>query len=333
MDLRCPARKSSNGVWSRSADLLHTPWSVHVITVTGAGGVLGRALLKQLRGSTAEPIDIVRSDTLDLRDAKATADYFTTKRPQLVYHLAARVHGLGGNMEFPAEMFSDNVRINTNVVQYAYAAGCRKIVAVSTVAAYSPEAPKPVSESSLWDGPPHGAEIYYGHAKRAMLAQLESCMKQYDTEFVYPLLTNIYGHDDKFDIAHGHVIPSLIAKFYHAKTTGEPVTVWGSGRAERDFLHADDAARALILLAGSGSGAINVASGTVQSIQRAVEILARHTGVRDIRWDATKPDGELQRRYDIERLSDLGFVPCVSLEQGLAETFDWYESRYPAVRR
>ena len=303
-----------------------------MIVVTGATGVLGRALLDIIRDA-GEPVQVVSSAHVDLRVTDQVDELFARLKPRIVYHLAAKVHGLGGNQQFPAEMFTDNIRINTNVIDAARRSGCEKFVAASTVAIYSPDAPKPVSEDSIWNGPPHGAEAYYGHAKRAMLAQLEAVQRQYGLSFAYSIMTNIYGRNDRYDPEFGHVIPSLIAKFHDAVSSGTGIEVWGRGIAERDFIHATDAARALTLIAASHEGSINIATGHIVPIREIVNILAQHCGVTDIRWDTSKPDGELIRRYDVSRLKALDFVPTISLPDGLRDTYDWYAAAYPGVRR
>ena len=303
-----------------------------MIVVTGGSGVLGRALVAALNAQGTD-VRVLGSSELDLRDRDRTIAWFQRERPSLVYHLAAKVFGLGGNTQFPAEMFSDNVRINMNVIDGVHLSGCEKIVAVSTVATYSSDAPRPVAETSIWNGEPHRSEGAYGHAKRAMLAQLDAYAKQYQLRFEYPIMTNIYGPHDRFDPVHGHVVPSLVAKFFEAKQSGGAVDVWGTGRAERDFLYADDAAEALIKIGATFEGPINVATGRTVPIRRVVEILSADSGVENVRWDSTKPDGQLERSYNVEKLDSLGFVPRVTLQEGLDRTFQWFATHYPDVRR
>ncbi|PZU10313.1 NAD-dependent epimerase/dehydratase family protein [Sphingomonas sp.] len=303
-----------------------------MILVTGSSGVLGRPLVEALRSGNNEPVLPLTSADVDLRDQSATEDFLAQHRPRLVYHLAARVHGLGGNARFPAEMYRDNIRINTNLIDAAWRAGCEKIVAVSTVAAYSSDLPRPVRESAIWDGAPHGSERAYGHAKRAMLAQLEAYAAQFGLRFVYPIMTNIFGPDDRFDPENGHVIPSLVVKFHEAARTGGSVRIWGTGRAERDFLYGPDAAAALIAIS-EGEGPFNVATGATVPIRTVVEILSQHSGVTKIEWDASKPDGQLERSYDVSRLAETGFRPRISLRDGLIQTYDWYVRSAGAFRR
>lgn len=303
-----------------------------MILVTGGSGVLGRALVRKLLAD-GEEVHVLSSADGDLRDPAVVQSLFVRHRPKTVYHLAAKVHGLGGNTTFPGEMFADNVRINVNVIDSARLNGCEKIIAVSTVATYSSEAPKPVREDAIWQGPPHGSELAYGHAKRAMLAQLEAYARQYGMSFAYPILTNIYGPEDRFDIVHGHVVPSLVAKFHAAARDGSGVSVWGTGRAERDFIYADDAATALIRINEAFEGPINVATGRIVPIRSIVEILADVSGVEKVEWDSSKPDGQLERSYDVSKLEALGFIPATSIEDGLKKTYKWYAQNYPNVRQ
>lgn len=303
-----------------------------MILVTGGSGVLGRALIGALIRAGHE-VTALASRDVDLRDRSATLEVIKRIAPRQIFHLAAKVHGLGGNSAFQGEMFTDNALININVIDAAHQAGCEKFVGVSTVAIYSSQAPRPTAETSIWDGAPHASERAYGQAKRAMLAQLEAYQAQYDMAFAYPIMTNIYGPHDRFDPVHGHVVPSLVAKFHAAAQCGGHVDVWGTGKAERDFLFADDAAAALVTVGQSGEGPINVATGSTVPIRRVVEVLAEHSGVSDVRWDATKPDGQLERSYDVSRLNGLGFRATTSVEAGLRATYDWYAANYADARR
>lgn len=303
-----------------------------MIVITGGDGVLGRALQRHLRHQGRDFVALSRRD-VDLTDREKAISIIAGIEPNLIYHLAAKVHGLGGNASFPGDIYEENSRINLNVLEAARKANSPKIVAVSTVAIYSSDAPKPTSENSIWSGLPHHSELAYGHAKRAMLAQLEAYQKQHGTEFCYPIMTNIYGPEDRFDPQFGHVVPSLISKFHTAASTGSAVEVWGSGRAERDFVYSDDAARALVLLGDKYRGPINVATGATTKIRTIVNTLSQISGVTNIRWNTDKPDGQLERSYDVSKLTDLGFKPETSLDSGLAQTYEWYCKNLNRLRR
>lgn len=302
-----------------------------MILITGCSGVLGAALLEELR-SRYEGVVGIRSAEVDLLNLEATQEFFQKTRPETVFHAAAKVHGLVGNQKFPCDVYSQNIRINTNVVEAARLAGCTKFVGVSTVAAYPDGQPFPISEDALWKGAPHASERAYAHSKRAMLAHLDASKSQYGMDFAYPIVTNLFGPHDRFDEAHGHVIPSLVSKFHRAARTGAEAAVWGTGRAKRDFMYGSDAAAAIVLAGVKHSGPINIASGNTVPIAEVVGYLSAVSGVSRVVWDKTKPDGQLDRSYDISLLKGLGFQPQVSLEQGVEATYRWYASSYPNVR-
>jgi GDP-L-fucose synthase len=254
--------------------------------------------------------------------------------PDLVAHLAARVHGLMGHIRAQGSVYLDNILINTNVVEASRLAGVRKVLAMGSTAVYSDMVQLPMNEDEIWLGPPHGSEFGYAHAKRAMLAQLECYRDQYGLDFAFAISTNVYGPDDKFDEEKGHVVPSLVSRLHAAQRDGRPFTVWGTGRATRDFLYSADAARALRLVLEQHSGAINVASGTSVTIKQTVEALTEAADFRgEVVWDQTKPDGQAARAYNVSRLEKLGWSTEWSLERGLAETFRWYSETEPNVRR
>lgn len=302
-----------------------------MIVITGASGVLGHALTDHLRAAGEEVVPLSSAE-VDLCDSAATTACMREFSPRLIFHVAGRVHGLGGNSKYPAEMYYDNIRINSNVVHAAHKCGAKKIVAVSTIAIYSSDAARPVSEASIWEGRPHASEAAYAQAKRSMLAQLEAYEAQYGLAFAYPIMTNIYGPHDRFDPQYGHVVPSLVAKFHAAARNGGVVGVWGTGAAERDFLYSEDAAAALAVIGEHHEGPINVATGGTVRIREVVEALQTISGVDAVEWDSSKPDGQMLRNYDVSRLQSLGFAPRVSLQEGLKRTYDWYCEAYPDVR-
>jgi GDP-L-fucose synthase len=166
-----------------------------------------------------------------------------------------------------------------------------------------------------------------------MLAHLEACKAQYGLDFMYPIVTNLFGPHDRFDEVHGHVVPSLISKFHNSITTGAAVQVWGTGAAQRDFMFAPDAAKAIVLASRTKSGQVNIATGETVPIRRLVEALSEITGVTNIEWDASKPDGQLDRTYDVSHLRELGFRPQQSLKEALELTYGWYVANFAAARR
>lgn len=302
-----------------------------MILVTGTTGLLGSAVMEILARQGIAHAGTSR-EAVNLKDPAATRDFIAQLRPTAIIHTAARVHGLMGNRRFPAEIFDENLLINQNVIAAGHAAGVRRFAVASTVAAYPGDLVTDIREDQYLMGEPHAGESAYAHAKRAMLAQLEAYRAQYGTGFSYAIFTNLYGPRDRFDTENGHVVPSLVAKFHTAVREGSPVHVWGRGRARRDFLYIEDAAAALVHLAGTGEGRFNVATGLTLPIARVVEILSEITGVTDIVWQHDRPEGQLDRSYDVTRLRESGFVHRFSLEEGLRATYEWYAAHYPNVR-
>lgn len=234
--------------------------------VTGASGLMGRALVDELKRTGCPQVISVSSSQVDLCDFHATQKLMEKHRPSIVYHLAARVSGIMGNLRAQGQGYFDNVRINTNVIEAARLSGARKIVGMGSAAVYSDLVRLPMIEEEVWIGPPHHSEAGYAHAKRGMLAQLEAYRDQYGLDYAFCIATNLFGPHDKFDEQCGHVLPSLISKFYRATKEATSVTVWGSGAPERDFLYVKDAASAMRLVGQSFSGAINLATGNAISI-------------------------------------------------------------------
>ena len=268
-----------------------------------------------------------------MRDSGAVSQLMSKTVPGYVFHLAARVHGIGGNTRYKSDILFDNVLINTNVVEYSRRAGVKKIVAMGSGCVY-PElkGQEELFEDQVWIGPPHPSEDSYAHSKRLMLAQLDAAKEQYGLSSAFVISGNLYGPHDSFNIEEGHVIPSLIAKFHTAKLNGTSVKVWGSGVAIRDFTFAEDTAHALIAILRNLEGAVNMGSGMRHPIRDIVDTLHTLTGV-PVEWDATKPDGQLVRFYNLDRLMSTGFAARVGLSEGIRSTYEWYERNWETARK
>lgn len=303
------------------------------ILITGASGVIGRALVEDLSANGYEVVALSSADG-DLRSEAVAEDLICGAAPWAVVHLAARVRGLGGNIGTQGRAFLDNVRVNTNVVEAARKADVKKFVAMGTTAVYSDQVSLPMREDDIWIGPPHHSEAGYAHAKRAMIAQLQAYRSEYGMDYAVALSTNLYGPHDRFDVQHGHVLPSLVAKFHEAAANGTDVTVWGTGTPTRDFVYAADAARAMRLIMEEYSGVINLATGMSVTIREAVDYLVKIADIQgSVIWDDTKPDGQHARAYDVRRISDLGWRPRIDLFEGLERTYCWYAENVAMARR
>jgi len=299
------------------------------ILVTGAGGLVGSAVVELLEAEGFSNVAGLTHVDCDLTNFSRTRDVFMGVKPDHVFHAAACVYGIMGNMNNQGKSFLENTKINCSVIEAAMSAQVEKITVMGTGAVY-PAPPKslPLKESEIFDGRPDPHEAGYAHAKRGMLAMLEAYQTNYGLDWAFIVSCNLFGPRDKFDPVNGHVVPSLVAKFYDAKRNGTPVTIWGDGSAKRDFLYVKDAARVGMLAMDKMSGAVNMGSGLVYSIRTVVTALSEITGVTDIQWDASKPNGQPYRGYDLTRLTDAGFKPNYSIRQGLEETWEWYVWRH-----
>ena len=285
------------------------------ILITGAQGLVGSALTEKMREEGYENIIEVGRYNCDLTDTLATRAFFDQHRPDYVFHAAARVYGIMGNMKNKALSFYDNVMINTNVVDAAHKTGVKKITVMGTGAVYPYPSPAlPLQESMIFMGEPHHAENSYAHAKRAMLAMMNAYQESYGIEWAYIVSCNLFGPRDKFDTEFGHVVPSLIKKFYDAKQAGSNVVVWGDGSAQR-----------ALEIMQKLNGATNIGSGTVYRIRDIVDMIASITGMEGrVIWDSEKPNGQDYRAYDLSKIRSIGFECQNTIRDGLQETWDWY---------
>lgn len=303
------------------------------ILITGGTGLVGRALARALSGEGFKNIISVGSRDCDLRDSNAVSTMIAQAAPDYVFHLAARVHGIGGNAQYKSDILYDNVLINSNVVEYSRRSGVKKIVAMGSGCVY-PELKdqEELFENQIWIGPPHPSEDSYAHSKRLMLAHLDAAREQYGLSSAFVISGNLYGPYDNFNVEEGHVIPSLVAKYFEAVREEKPVSVWGSGVAIRDFSYCDDAASALIAILRNLEGPVNMGSGMHHPIRDIVDTLRTLTGV-PVEWDNDKPDGQLVRYYNLDKLNGTGFSAKMGLSEGIRRTYEWYASNWQTARR
>lgn len=304
-------------------------WTDQRVLVTGGNGFLGKAVVEQLRSHPSAALVTPTSADFDLRDRDAVQAMFATHDPTLVIHLAARVGGIGANMERPADLYLDNLLMGTYVIEEARLHGTAKAVVVGTICSYPKFTPVPFSEDSLWQGYPEETNAPYGIAKLAQLVQLQSNRAQYGQNAVYLMPTNLYGPRDKFNAAVSHVIPALIKKAVEAKESGaDTIEVWGTGAASREFLYVDDAAAGILLAAQHYDGAepVNLGANHELPIKELVEIIVDVVGFEGkVHWDTSKPDGQPRRGVDGTRAQkEFGFQAKVDFREGLRRTVDWY---------
>jgi len=316
------------------------------VIVTGGAGFLGQAVIAGLngRGVTPDRIIVPRSREFDLTDMAAVKRLYQVAEQRagsaakvVAVHLAARVGGIGANRENPGLFFYDNIMMGANLIEAGRQSGIAKFVQVGTVCAYPKFTPVPFREEDLWNGYPEETNAPYGIAKKALLVQLQSYRQQYGFSGVYLLPVNLYGPGDNFDPASSHVIPALIRKCVEAVQAGaDSIDCWGTGSASREFLYIDDAARAIVLATEryDAPEPVNVGAHREITIRELITLIADLTGFRgEIRWDASKPDGQPRRCLDTTRAREsFGFVATTPFEAGLKETIRWYLESSHAAR-
>jgi len=307
------------------------------VMVTGGGGFLGRVVVDRLGRAGVTGIFVPRSRDYDLRERSGVDRALADGRPEVVIHLAAVVGGIGANRENPGRFFYENAIMGIQLMEASRLAGVAKFVTVGTVCAYPKFTPVPFSEDALWDGYPEETNAPYGLAKKMLLVQGQAYREQYGFNAIYVLPVNLYGPGDNFDDASSHVIPALIKKCVEAREAGRGwIDVWGTGSASREFLYVADAAEGITLAAERYDGAdpVNLGVGAEITVRDLVTLIARLTRFEgEIRWDATKPDGQPRRALDTRRARErFGFDAGSSFEDGLRRTIEWYEARrHPAA--
>ena len=306
-----------------------TFWTNKRVLVTGGNGFLGSHLVRLLRQRGCASLFTPHRAEYDLRKLEHIRSALRSSDPDVVFHLAAVVGGIGANRKHPGWFFYDNAMMGLQLMEEARLSGVKKFVAVGTVCAYPKRTPVPFREDDLWSGYPEETNAPYGLAKKMLLVQAQAYRQEYGFNAVYLLPVNLYGPGDNFDPQSCHVIPALIKKCVDAVEAGEEaITVWGTGRASREFLYVEDCARGLLLAAARYDKAdpVNLGSGSEITIRELVAIVADATGFRgDIVWDTSKPDGQPRRCLDTTRARDeFGFKATTGFRAGLRKTVEWY---------
>jgi GDP-L-fucose synthase len=306
-----------------------SPLAGRKVLVTGGTGFLGRRVVALLEARGVDAVTVVRHEDTDLTDGAQTAAIFGRAQPDLVFHLAAKVGGIGANRQNPGSFFHDNMAMGLNVLEQARRHGTAKVVITGTVCAYPKHAPVPFREDDLWSGYPEETNAPYGVAKKALLVMAQGYRQQYGCNFVMLFPVNLYGPGDSFDLENSHVIPAMIRKLVEAEDAGaQRVTLWGDGTPTREFLYVDDAAEGLVLAAEryDAPDPVNLGAGFEITMADLAQRIRDAVGYRGaIEWDTSKPNGQPRRMLDVSRARErFGFEARVSLDEGLRRTIAWY---------
>lgn len=315
------------------------------IFVAGHRGMVGSAIVRRLRELGHERILTADRQSLDLLDQAAVRRFFADNRIDQVYLAAAKVGGIHANNTYPAEFIHENLLIQSNLIDAAHTHDVDRLLFLGSSCIYPKLAPQPMREDALLTGLLEPTNEPYAIAKIAGIKMCESYNRQYGRRYRSVMPTNLYGPNDNFHPENAHVLPALMRRLHEAKVEGRPsVTVWGTGRAMREFLHVDDMARASVFVMEMDDGVyaantrpdlshINVGTGEDCTIRELAEALARVIGYAGrLDFDATKPDGTPRKLMDVSRLRAMGWRPEIGLEDGLRQTYGWFLENHASIR-
>ncbi|WP_416513915.1 GDP-L-fucose synthase [Aliiroseovarius sp. YM-037] len=313
--------------------------------LAGHRGMVGGAILRQLRGRGAEVITRTHAE-LDLTDQAAVRDFMRAERPDCVILAAARVGGIHANDTYPADFIYENLMIEANVIHQAFDAGVTRLLQLGSSCIYPREAAQPMAEHALLTGPLERTNEPYAIAKIAGIKLCESYNRQHGADYRSVMPTNLYGPGDNFHPENSHVLPALMRRFHEAVQDGrDSVTIWGTGAPRREFLHVDDMARASLFVLDLDPATyrahtdpmqshINVGFGQDVTIAELAAMIAEVTGFDgEIAFDTSKPDGTMRKLMDNSRLSDMGWNASIGLKEGIADTYRWFLEHAGEVRR
>jgi len=302
------------------------------ILVAGHRGMVGSAVVRRLESEGFSNLLVCDRSKLDLRDERAVAKFFAEQKPAVVILAAAKVGGIKANNDFPVEFLLENLRIQNNVIQAAYENDVLKLLFLGSSCIYPKFARQPIPETALLSGPLEPTNEAYAIAKIAGIKLCQAFAREYDATFISAMPTNLYGPNDNFDLETSHVLAALLRKAHEAKTRKDrKLIVWGTGKPRREFLHVDDLASACLLLLEKydSSEIINVGCGDDTSIRELAELICDVVGFDgELAWDTTKPDGTPQKLLDATKLRALGWKPSIPLQDGIAQTYEWFLANY-----
>lgn len=300
------------------------------IYVAGHNGLVGSAILRELKKEGYSNIITRNFYELDLRSQDKVTEFFHIEKPEYVFLAAAKVGGILANDTYPADFIRDNLMIETNIIDSAYKNGVKKLLFLGSSCVYPKDCPQPIKEEYLLTGELESTNRAYAVAKIAGITMCQSYAKQYGANFISVMPTNLYGENDNFDLVSSHVLPAMIRKFDDAKESGSSeVMLWGTGSPMREFLYVDDLANACVFLMNNynDSEIINIGTGIEISIKDLALLVKEIVGYEgNIVWDSTKPDGTPRKLLDVSKLSNLGWNASVNLSDGIKKSYDWYRS-------
>jgi len=299
------------------------------IYVAGHRGLVGSAIAGKLKASGYNNLVTRTSKELDLRLQADVNSFFEQERPDYVFLAAAKVGGILANNTYPAEFIYDNLMIQSNIIHYAYVCGVKKLLFLGSSCIYPKLSPQPMKEEYLLDGKLESTNEPYAIAKIAGIKMCQSYNRQYGTNFISIMPTNLYGPNDNFDLETSHALPALLRKFHEAKMNKEPfVKIWGTGSPRREFLYVDDLADACVFLMQNydEDQIINVGTGEDISIRELALLIKEITGYEgELKFDVSKPDGTPRKLLDVSKLTDLGWEAKTGLRGGITKTYQWYK--------
>lgn len=301
------------------------------IYVAGHKGLVGSAIVRAIESDGEHTWIGQTRQELDLLDRTAVFEHLANEKPDAIVIAAAKVGGIHANNTYPVEFLSQNLQIETNLVDGAHAAGIEKLLFLGSSCVYPKLAEQPIKEEYLLTGALESTNEAYALAKISGLKLVQAYRKQYGHKWISAMPTNMYGPGDNFDLENSHVLPALIRKFHDAKTRGDAsVTLWGSGSPRREFLHSDDLGSACLFLIENYDDdiAINVGVGEDISIKELAELIKEIVGFEGvIEWDSSKPDGTPRKLLDVSRINSFGWKPTIGLEEGIRSTYQWFASQ------
>lgn len=310
-------------------------WRDQRVVVTGGAGFLGSVLVAKLRERGCRDLIVPRSRDYDLVQMEAVRRLYRDTKPDLVFHLAARVGGIGANQAQPGRFFYENLMMGAQLMEAGRQQGVKKFVAVGTICAYPKYTPVPFQEAMIWNGYPEETNAPYGLAKKMLLVQSQAYRAQYGFNSIVLFPANLYGPNDNFHPDTSHVIPAIIRKCVEARENGaSSVTLWGDGTPTREFLHVEDAAEGLLLAAEryGCSEPVNLGTGQEIAIRELAGLISDEVGFSgSMLFDPGKPNGQPRRCLDVSRAAEFGFHASRSLRDGIRETVSWYQANRATI--